>query len=222
MALLKPNFMTECPAITAIEPTFMTDTHGKWNLCSTTDKIDEAQDWIDNNLQTFLDTTATENKPPVPQACIPHRIIDYAKIPDLQVDNLYALSGLSLDSPSTSNAWGRPPVISTTTHPPTYSTLSASQTTMNEIVTKLKLMESTLESHDATINKNNNHLSAHSSDHISDYISEQIIEHNASMFSEFDDHVHHLKDEIKHQSAQISGILSTVAAQESSIKSIDS
>ena len=217
MTILKSQIMMDCPAINGVEPTFQTDEFGKWNVCSTQAKIKEAQAWVDAHLPNLLDQLATEDKPSVPQACTPHRVIDYAAISDSQVDSLFALSGLSIATPPPISAWGNSPAFATTQAPPTYSTLSESQTSMNEIVSKLKLMESTLQSHDATI-KGNHTQSIQSSDQLSaqitDYISDQFLDHASGLHSEFEEYIDDFKDDLQQQSSQISGILSKVAAQE--------
>jgi hypothetical protein len=223
MAILRPKIITECSAIKAIEPTFQTDEFGKWNICSTQAKFKEAQAWIDSNLQTILDNTAIEDKPSVPALCPPHRIIDYAAISDSQVESLYALSGISVNQPPPVNAWGTPHLIAPTQAPPTFSTLSASQTTINELRSELKDIKTTLASHDATLNdpKNKTNLSAETTDQITEFIQDQIIDMTSSLHSEFEEYIDDLKDEIhkqstnlSKQSSQISGILSKVEAQD--------
>jgi hypothetical protein len=63
MAIIKPAIIEACPAIDTIESTFQTDDLGKWFVCSTLMKYQDAQDWIDTNLQTMMDNTAPEDKP---------------------------------------------------------------------------------------------------------------------------------------------------------------
>jgi hypothetical protein len=156
MAILKPTIMTDCPAINAIESNFMTDEFGKWTICSTKAKLEEAQDWIDNNLQLLMDITAPEDKPPVPKAVTPQRIISYAAVPDSQVDHLIALSGFSLSDKPKANAWGKPPTTATTHQSTKFSTLSESQTTvLSTLVTKFTYLESQLTSQNAIIASQN-------------------------------------------------------------------
>jgi uncharacterized coiled-coil protein SlyX len=160
MALLKPTILTECPAITAIESTFLTDDYGKWTIGSTISRFKEAQDWIDDNLPRLMDITPSDEKPPVPKAVIPKRIIFHAEISDLQMENLVALSGSSLPTQPPANAWGSPPLIPTTPpftpspHP------SASLTKMmSDLLTKVNLLESQLTAPPTPIDQPNSPIS---------------------------------------------------------------
>jgi hypothetical protein len=68
IGILKPMIMTDCPAINAIEPTFRTDNFGKWTICSTKEKLSEAQEWTPDDI------------PSLPKAVARQQIIVYNEV----------------------------------------------------------------------------------------------------------------------------------------------
>jgi hypothetical protein len=213
MATLKPTFMKECPAIKAIEPTFQSDEFGKWNICSTREKIKEAQDWIDANLQLMMDNTPPEDKPPIPKAVTPQRIVSYAEVSDLHVDHLVALSGLSVARPPTTNPWNSPPSKATTQPSTNFSPLSESQTTLiSALVAEVKSLKSTVLSQNTTIDNNKSNITI------------QLTAQSAKIQTiqmSLDDSVAFMARENIKQSVKINEITSQVKSQETTIESIN-
>jgi hypothetical protein len=218
MLLLKSKIMTECLSINAIEPTFQTDEFGKWTVCTTTAHVNDAKAWIDKYLPSIMDSLVSDDKPSLPRAVVPHRVIVHNEVPDSQIDRLFALSGLNASTP-TVNAWVTPPRTATTQPlAASFSTLTSPQsTTILEIFSQLK----SIQTHIATTTAEKDKLPTPTSDHISDYITDQIIEHTSTIQSEFDERFDALCSDSKKQSVQISGILSKVDAQGTSIASIN-
>ena len=107
MDILKIKILTDCPAITAIEKSFMSDDFGKWYMCSTIENIKNAKTWIDEHLQFILDELPPDDKLSLPTAIVSQRIVYYGDISDSQVDHLMALSGISATEP-VPNAWNTP------------------------------------------------------------------------------------------------------------------
>lgn len=203
MDLIKSTIMTECPAINAIEPTFMTDDFGKWTVCTTKEKLHEAQEWIDHNLQLLMDTISPEDKPSLPKAVSPQRIISYIEVSDSEFDNLYSLSGCSIsDPPPVKNAWGSPPLTATTQQSNSYSTTSASQATLvSALATKITMLESQLASHESQL-------------------SEKLSDQTDTLQGVFDDYVKCIDSKSFKQSSLISALSSKVDAQNTTISSI--
>jgi uncharacterized coiled-coil protein SlyX len=160
MAILKPTIMMDCPAINAIESTFMTDDCGKWTIGSTKARIKEAQEWIDDNLPRLMDITSPDNKPPVPTAVVPQRIIFHAEVSDLQMDHLVAISGISISTQPTVNAWGSPPLIPPTQPSPSETPSASLTKMMSELITKVNVLDSKLTAHLTTIAQNKSTISA--------------------------------------------------------------
>jgi uncharacterized coiled-coil protein SlyX len=210
MAILKPMIMKDCPAINAIEPTCMTDDSGKWTLGTTQETLKDAQAWIDTNLQLLMDTISPDDKPSLPKAITPQRIISYAAVSDSQLDNLLALAGLSTSAQPTVNAWCSPPLTAPTPPSPLYPTLSASQpTVISELVTKITLLESQLVSQNTTIDENESKLSA--------LLSAQTI----NLQSLLDERITPLQLASNKQSATITRLQSQVDVQQTTIASIN-
>jgi hypothetical protein len=213
MATLKTTFMKECSAIKAIEPTFQSDEFGKWTICSNKEKIKDAQDWIDTNLQLIMDNIPPEDKPPIPKAVIPQRIVSYAEVSDLHIDNLVALSGLSIAPPPTTNPWNNPPSNATTQPSTNFSPLSESQTTLiSTLVAEVHSLKSTVASQNKTID---NHKT-----NITTQLSAQSIKIQTIQTS-LDDNITFMARENNKRSVQINEIKSQVKTQETTIESIN-
>ena len=156
MAVLKNTIMKDCPAINEIAPTFQTDDHGKWIVCTTQAKLKEAQEWMDTHIRTLLDPLATQDKPPVPTACPPQRVVNYAEVPDAQVTNLHALSVSTIAGIPKINAWGHPPLTATTQPATSPSTLSASHVTLfSELANKLESLQIQFDAREMAIDHKN-------------------------------------------------------------------
>jgi hypothetical protein len=149
MAVIRTKIMNECPAINAIEPTFMTEERGKWNVCTTILKIKEAHEWIDTHLRHLLESLDNDEKPQLLYPCVPQRIINYAEVSDDQVKHLDALSVSFIAGIPPVNAWSSPP-LTATTHPGTNpSTLSASHSTiLSSLVEKVDALKLQVDARD--------------------------------------------------------------------------
>jgi hypothetical protein len=143
MAAIRNKLMTECPAINAIEPMFMTDQRGKWTVCTTLQKLKEAQTWIDDHLTHLLDPLEIAEKPPLPLPCVPQRIINYAEVSESQVKHLADLTVVAFipGIPPSVNPWGSP-ARTATTHPVTTpSTLSANSPYLSSLSNKIDALQ---------------------------------------------------------------------------------
>ena len=219
MDILKTKILSACPAITAIEPSFMANDFGKWFLCSTSARLKEAQTWIDDNLQSLMDGLSPEDKPSLPKAVLPQRIIDYGSVPDSQMDNLFTLSGMSISDP-TVNAWSTPTTLTAPTMQNTSSTLSASQATMiSDLITKVQALESLLDSQTSTPVQPTLDPTPIPAQ-ISDFISDQVLEHTTNLQHSLDASLLHLRSDYTHQAQKINSIDFKLAAQDTTISNI--
>lgn len=134
------------------------------------------------------------------------------------------MSGLSLAPPQTTNAWGSPLLAAPTQQSTTFSTLSASQTTiLTDLVTTVNALKNTVDLQATTIaNYHNLKTTVQYSEQTADYISDQILDQTGTLQSEFEEHIKDLKVDNKLQSEHIAGIVSKVDAQDKSIASINS
>jgi hypothetical protein len=156
------------------------------------------------------------------QAIIPQRIIYHAEVSDSEVAHLVALAARSTinSAPPTINAWGSPPTstAATTQLTTTYSTLSASQTTMmSELAAKVKSLENKLESQDTSIVHHQNNNSSVLPENISDLISAQVSDSTATFRSDFA----YLKRKSLQHHEDISVFYTKIDAQDSAIATIN-
>jgi hypothetical protein len=158
MAILKPTIMTDCPAINAIEPTFLTDGVGKWTICTTKEKLQEAQDWMDDYLHLLMETTLPKDTETLPTLIHPQRLIIHDAISDLQFEHLVALSGSFPSKETPGSAWCIPPLTSPCSFQPT--TVAPSTTMLSELATTVQSLEAKLISQQITIDQNESKTSA--------------------------------------------------------------
>jgi hypothetical protein len=54
MLKVRPLLIDECPSITHIEPTKMTDKQGSWRIFTIKDKLDTVSNWLKANLAPLV------------------------------------------------------------------------------------------------------------------------------------------------------------------------
>jgi hypothetical protein len=190
MAVIRNHIMNDCPAINAIEPMFMTDSRGKWTVCTTIRNIKEAQAWFDDNLGSLLASLENDEKPPVPLPCVPQRIINYAKVSESQVQHLDALSVSFLAGIPPVNAWGSPP-LTATTHPGTNpSTISASQSTfLSSLEKRIESLQVQVDARDMATGRQNSNSSIQLPGPVPTPPPDLALNQNANFQSEIDERI---------------------------------
>jgi uncharacterized coiled-coil protein SlyX len=127
-------------------------------ICTTKEKLQEAQDWMDDYLHLLMETTLPKDTQTLPTLIHPQRLIIHDAISDLQFEHLVALSGSFPSKETPVSAWCSPPLTSPSTFQP--APVAPSTTILSELATTVQSLEAKLISQQTTIDQNESKTSA--------------------------------------------------------------